>query len=109
MDGDSGGGPFKGENRVSVILITLFLSCFAIALFYVFYRQFNGHWERPGVINPWRNTFARALDQNKKPVLWDAYIRGEKVEWEWDGFEVSGQFWIASCGFTRLSTLPFRS
>jgi len=90
MDGESNHSPFQGANRISAILITLFLSTFAVALFYVFYRQFNGSWERPGLINPWRNTFARTPDHNKRPILWDVYIgTEEKAEWEWVGFKVS--------------------
>lgn len=89
MDGEGSPSLFEGKNRISAILITLFLSCFAIAILFVFYRQFSGGLERPGVINPWRNTFARTLDQNKEPILWDVYIGAGKVEWEWDGFRVS--------------------
>lgn len=92
MDGEDNHNPFEGKNRVSAILITLFLSSFAVALFYVFYRQFNGNWEGAGVVNPWRNTFARAVDLNQKPILWDVYIGTEKVEWEWGGFQVSDPF-----------------
>jgi len=93
MDGESNRSPFQGANRVSAILVTLFLCSFAVALFYVFYRQYKGGWERPGVINPWRNTFAGALDQNEKPILWDVYIETEeKAEWEWGGFRVSELF-----------------
>ena len=92
MDGESNRNPFEGKNRVSAILITLFLSSFAIALFYVFYRQFNGGWEGAGVVNPWRNTFARTLDLNQKPILWDVYVGTEKVEWEWSGFKVRDPF-----------------
>ena len=92
MDGETNHDPFQGANRISAILITLFLSTFAIALFYVFYRQFNGSWERPGLINPWRNTFARMPGQNKRPILWDVYVGAEKAEWEWGGFRVSQIF-----------------
>ena len=92
MDAANNRNPFQGANRISAILITLFLSFFAIALFYVFYRQFNGGWERPGLINPWRNTFARTLDRNEKPILWDVHIGAEKVKWEWGEFRVSEPF-----------------
>jgi len=89
MDGETNHSPFRGANRISAILITLFLCTFAAALFYIFYRKFNGSWERPGLINPWRNTFARTSDQNKKPILWDVYIGTEEDQWEWEGFKVS--------------------
>ena len=92
MDGDSSRNQFEGKNRVSAILITLFLSFFAIAIIYILYRQFSGSWERPGVSNPWRDAFARTLDQNEKPILWDVHSRGEKLEWEWGGFKVSEWF-----------------
>ena len=86
MDGNSSRDPFEGNNRVSATLLALFLSLFGIGILYVFYRQFNGGWERPGVIS---STFERMLDPNKKPILWDVYIgRREEVKWEWAGFKV---------------------
>ena len=124
MAAESNHSPFQGQNRLSAILITLFLSTFALALFYVFYRQFNGRWERPGLINPWRNTFARTADQNEKPILWDVYVGGEeKVKWEWDGFKVSEPFgysrrflvvapslgWFATLKFCLLNTCPLHT
>ena len=99
MDGETNHNPFRGANRISAILITLFLSTFAVALFYVFYRQFNGSWESPGLINPWRNTFARTPDQNKKPVLWDVYIGAGEAQWEWRGFKVSQKVLNVLCEF----------
>lgn len=75
-----------------MILVTLFLSFIAIAVFYILYRQFNGGWESLGIIYPWRNALAHALYQNKKPILWDVYIEGEKLEWQWGEFKVSERF-----------------
>lgn len=89
MDGNSSHDPFEGNSRVSAILIALFLSLFAIGVLYVFYRQFNGGWERPGVIS---STFERMLDPSKKPILWDVYIGKENLKWEWTGFKVSEPF-----------------
>jgi len=89
MDGDSRHSQFGG---ITVILVTLFLSFIAIAVFYILYRQFHGGWESLGVIDPWRNVLAHTLYQNKKPILWDVYIEGEKLEWEWGEFKVSEGF-----------------
>jgi len=100
MNRENDPNPFQGKNRVPAILITLFLSSFAVALFYIIYRQFSGGWERLGVVGPWRDTFAHTLDLDTKPILWDVYSIGTaKVEWEWGGFKVSEPFWMCACHF----------
>ena len=61
-------------------------------MLYVFYRQFKGSWEGPGVNIHWHSTFALVPDPGERPILWDVYVGGEKVEWEWGGFRVSERF-----------------
>lgn len=108
MDRDSSHNLFEGKNRVSAILITLFLSFFAIAMFYVLYRQFDGTRERPGIIDPWHNTLAHMFNENEKPILWDVYIGGEKLDWEWGGFKVSERFGIFRVAFSCGLAPSFR-
>ena len=103
MDWNSSRDLFEGKGRVSTILITLFLSFLAIAMFYVLYRQFTGGLERLDVVDPWYD----ALDQNEKPILWDVYVEGEKLEWEWGEFKVSERFPFYSLSRPQLFGLQF--
>jgi hypothetical protein len=59
MDGDNSRGPSEGRNRVSAIIITVFLSVFAIAILYILYRQFSGG------TDSWRNALLQVLAWNK--------------------------------------------
>jgi len=88
MEWNSSSNLFEGRGRVSTILITLFLSFFAIAMLYTLYHQLAGVRERLEALDPWYE----ALDQNEKPILWDAYVEGKKLELEWGRFKVSERF-----------------